>query len=243
MRQRGEIRPIKNTRHLYEVTVPYARQGFIQEEEVLFEMNPYAVLSHFSALAFHGLTEELPKGVTAVIPADGSGELVPIGTEPRDWEGVARPNGRTPPKILGLPMTWTRVKPERFFGFSTYQPHGYLIRVTTPERTLIDALQDSELCGGIANVLRAWVCARDTLDLDALVHHVDRFGLGILRQRVGYILEELGLTHPLLETWQGRAQRGGSSRLVAATPFAPEFSERWSLSLNGPVAILRDEAA
>jgi predicted transcriptional regulator of viral defense system len=156
---------------------------------------------------------------------------------------VMRPSGRTPDAIRGHPVTWTRVKPERFFGFAAYQPHGYLIRVTTPERTLIDGLREPELCGGVANVLQAWVLARDTLDLEALVHQVDRFGVAVLRQRVGYVLEELGLTHPFLEEWRRQARRGGSSRLVASAPFAPEFSERWSLSLNGPVRILREEAA
>jgi predicted transcriptional regulator of viral defense system len=243
MQQRGEIKPIKGMRHLYEVTVPYARQGFIEEEEVLFELNPYAALSHLSALAFHGLTEELPKGITAVISVDGTGGQLPLGTEPRDWEGVSFPNGRTPAKILGRPATWTRVKPERFFGFAVYQPHGYSVRAMTPERSLIDGLREPEFCGGIANVLRAWVFARDTLDLEALVHQVDRFGVAVLRQRVGYVLEELGLPHPLLDEWHRQANRGGSSRLVASAPFVSEFSERWSLSLNGPIQILREDAA
>lgn len=243
MQRRGEIMPIKGVRRVYEVIVPYARTGLVDDDEVLFEINPYAVLSHLSALAFHGLTEELPKGITATISADVTGGLLPLGTEPRDWEGVEQPAGRTPDTIRGRLVTWTRVKPERFFGFAAYQPHGYPIRVTTPERTLIDGLREPELCGGVASVLKAWVFARDTLDLEALVHYVDRFGVVVLRQRVGYVLEELGLTHPFLEKWQSQAHRGGSSRLVASAPFAPEFSERWSLSLNGPVRILREEVA
>jgi predicted transcriptional regulator of viral defense system len=206
-------------------------------------MNPYAVLSHLSALTFHGLTDQLPKGLTVTLSTDGTGGLLPIGTEPRDWEGVSLPGGRTPPTLLGRRITWTRIKPERFFGFATYQPHGYLVRVTTPERTLIEGLQDPDLCGGIANVLRAWVLARDTLDLEALVHHVDRFRVGVLRQRVGYILEELGFTHPAVEAWQRQARRGGSSRLVGSAPFASTFSERWNLSLNGPITVLRDDSA
>ena len=151
--------------------------------------------------------------------------------------------GRTPHRILGRPVTWNKVKPERFFGLGVYQPRGYPVRVTTPERTLLDGLQAPELSGGIENVLRAWSLARETLDLDKLVQYVDRFDMGILRQRTGFILEELELSHSRLDEWQGLAQRGGSSKLVAAAPYAPQFSERWSLSLNAPLAALHDSAS
>ena len=243
MREREEIKPIKGFRHLYEVTVPYARQGFVDEREVLFELNPFAVLSHLSAMVFLGLTEEQPKGFTLTISADGSGGLRPIGTAPRDWEGVQPPGGRTPANVLGRPVQWLRVKPERFFGFADYEPLGYPIRYTTPERTLIDGLQQPDLCGGIISVLRAWALAQETIDLDVLVYQVERFGVAILRQRVGYVLDQLGLSRPMVETWRHAAQRGGSSRLVASAPFASTFDERWNLSINAPVDALHEVAA
>lgn len=240
MRQRGELKPIRGLRHFFEVTVPYARKGPIEEDEILMEAHPYAALSHLSALVFHGLTNELPKGITAMVPVDGMGELLPLGTEPRDWEGLPLVRGRTPDRILGRPVTWSQVKSERFFGLGVYQPRGYPVRVTTPERTLLDGLQTPESSGGIENVLRAWALARDTLDLDVLIHAVDRFDIAVQRQRAGFILEELGLSHPRLEQWQDMARRGGSSKLVASTPYAPHHSERWSLSLNAPITALHD---
>jgi hypothetical protein len=78
------------------------------------------------------------------------------------------------------------------------------------------------------------------LDLDALVREVEHFDIQVLRQRAGYLLEELGLTHPTLEAWQASAQRGGSSKLLGAAPYAPTFSERWSLSINAPIDILHE---
>lgn len=240
MRGRGEIGSIKGFRHLYEVTVPYARQGAVDEREVLFELHPYAALSHLSALVFHGLTDDMPKGLTATVSADVSGELLPLGTSPRDWEGEQPPGGRTPARILGRPVRWLRVLPERFFGFADYQPFGYPIRCTTPERTLADGLQSPALCGGITNVLRAWTIARYTLDLDVLVYQVDRLDVTVLRQRVGYVLDQLGLTHPKVEQWRSTAHRGGSSKLVGSAPYGPTFNERWSLSINAPVDVLHN---
>jgi predicted transcriptional regulator of viral defense system len=243
MRQRGEIEPVRGFRHLYEVTVPYARQGLIDEREVLFELHPYATLSHLSALAFHGLTNEQPKGLTATASADVTGGLLPIGTGPRDWEGVQRPGGIMATRVLGRAVEWQRMRPERYFGFADYEPFGYPMRYTTPERTLIDGLQNPDLSGGIVNVLRAWVLARDTIDLDVLVYQAERFDVAVLRQRVGYVLDQIGLTHHRLEQWRATSHRGGSSRLVGSEPFASTYDEHWNLSLNAPVDVLHEHVA
>lgn len=240
MRQREEIAVFDRFRSLYHVTVPYARQGAVDEREVLFELHPYAVLGHLSALVFHGLTSELPKRLTVTVSADGSGGLLPIGTEQVEWEGISRPVGRRPPAILGRPVEWIKTPPNRFFGFADYRPSGLAMRYTTLERTLIDGVQYPELNGGIANVLRAWSLARDSIDLDVLTYQVERYGVAILRQRVGFIIDRLELTHPKLDRWRQRARRGGSSRLVGAEPFASTYDERWNLSINAPVDALAD---
>lgn len=240
MRQRGEIRPFGKFRSLFQITVPYAIQDGVEEREVLFEMHPYAVLSHISAMVFHGLTLDQPRIMTATIAANTSGGLLPSGTSPSDWEGIQRPVGRRPAKIGRISVEWVRVKPDRFFGFEDYRPLGLPMRYTTLERTLIDGLHSPELCGGIENVLRSWLLARDIVDVDVLTYQVERFGTKILQQRAGYVLEQIGLSHPRLERWRATSQRGGSSRLAGAEPFSSTFDARWNLSLNAPVNVLQD---
>lgn len=243
MRARQEIRSLPGHSRLYEVVVPYARQGFLDEREVLFEMHPYAVLSHLSALVFHGLTTDQPKGLTITVSADTTGGLIPISTTPRDWEGVARPIATIPNKVLGRPVQAKRVKPASFFGFADYEPLGFTMRYTVPERTLIDGLTTPGMSGGINTVLRAWHLGRELIDLDVLVYQVERIGAAILRQRVGFLLTELGLMHPKLEEWRQTAHRGGSSRLVGSEPFAPTYDDRWNLSVNVPIGALHDGAS
>lgn len=240
MAQRRAIEPIPGTHRLFRATVPYARGAVITEDELLMEIHPYAAISHLSALEFHGLTTELPKEITTTISADHSGGLLPIGTSDLDWQGIPMVLGRETLKIGRIPIRWRRVKPERFFGVRDYQPRGYPVRVTTPERTLIDGLDDPARCGGIENVLRAWSLASDRLDIDTLVYQVERFDVGILRQRVGFVLDEIGLSHELVEQWRSRTQRGGSSKLVASEPYAPDYSEIWNLSINAPISAIRE---
>jgi predicted transcriptional regulator of viral defense system len=240
MERRGEITPLRSLENMYQVIVPYARSSAVEENEILMEIHPYAALSHLSALVFHGLTDELPKVITTFIPTDGIGDLLPPGTTIDDWAGLALIRGRRPSQILGRPVRWTGTKLARYFGAYEYRPRGYPIRVTTPERTLLDGLLQPALSGGLANVLKAWTATRDMLDLEALIAYVERFDINVLRQRVGFILEELAFTHAQLDKWQAHASRGGSSKLSSSEPYAPTFNERWNLSLNVPTDVLRE---
>ncbi len=240
MRTRNEIRPLPGHSGLDVVTIPYARQGSLDEREVLFEANPYAVISHLSALVFHGLTMDRPNHLTATVSRDLPGDLLPIGTVPSDWDGILLPAASRPAKVHGYPVTWKLVRPERFFGYAEYQPLGFPLRYTTLERTLIDGLAEPELSGGLDTVLQAWALARQSINLDNVVFQVERMGIAILRQRVGFVLDQLDLVHPQLEGWRASSQRGGSSKLVAARPFASTYDERWNLSINAPITALQD---
>jgi predicted transcriptional regulator of viral defense system len=239
MVRRGELRPLRKLHGLYEVTVPYVREGQIEEDEVLMEAHPYAAIAYLSALVFHGLTDEVPKVLFAVVPADGKGAQLPLGTIGNDWSDLKLVSGRTPEKILGTFMHWKRLSPERFFGVAEYRPRGYPVRVSTPERTLLDGLLQPDLCGGFENALRAWVIAQDTLHMDRLVDCVQQFNIGVLRQRVGFILEQLRRTNATVEGWAAHANRGGSSKLLGSAPYASTYSERWNLSINAPITVLQ----
>ncbi|MBI5512776.1 MAG: hypothetical protein HY909_03360 [Deltaproteobacteria bacterium] len=234
----GDLRPLAGVGGVYEVIVPYADVGKVGELEVLMETQPCVAASHHTAMVFHGLTDDLPKGIHAVVPT-GRGDFgVPPGTSSEDWADLPRAPARFPAEILGRPVRWHRVLPQRFGGVGVYAPEGWALRVTIPERTLLDGLLDPDACGGIGAVLRGWAKSRDLLDVNALVQVVGQLDVGVLRQRVGFVLETLGLTHEALDQWRVGAKRGGSSRLCASAPYATAFSERWSLSLNAPTDFL-----
>lgn len=244
MEERGELEAVQGVRHFYRASVPYARVQPIEEEEVLIEAHPYSTLGYLSALFYHGLTEMMPKELVAVAPKDGKGGLLPPDTTTVDWEGVGAVAGSKVPRVLGTPVRWKVAKPERYFGLQLYRQRGYPVRVTTPERTLVDGLLDPEASGGFENVLNAWRLASDVLDVDSVVYNAERLGEKVLRQRVGFILEQLGLHHQSLEEWRKEAVRGGSSKLLRSAPYtvhneAARYDERWSLSLNAPTDTLQ----
>jgi predicted transcriptional regulator of viral defense system len=236
----GELVPLESFPFLYRVNAPYARSEAVEEEELLMELHPYAALSHISALTFHQMTEQLSKEIHVTIPDDGPGGFLPLGTKSEDWEGVPLIRGRVADSIFDRRIHWHRSVSKRIFGTSESDYHGYPVRVTTPERTLLDGLLRPDWSGGFVNVLHAWAGYRDLIDLKALVKYVDQFDVRILRQRAGFLLEELGLRHPALDIWVTQAQRGGSSKLNGGAEFSSQFSQRWQLSINAPIHILRE---
>ena len=230
--QNGEFQELEEFEGLYRTNAPFARAKAIEEEEVLMEMHPYAALSHFSALAFHGLTPQLPKELHASIPKDGGSGIVPIGTSEADRSTFAIIRGREVNSIFGRAVHWHRLNEDRIFGSCEYTHHGFPLRVTTPERTLLDGLMYPDKCGGFATVLRAWAASRDLLDVNQVVRLTERFEVAVLRQRVGYLLEELNLTHAALESWVRTAKRGGAYKLNGGAEFTSTVDPRWLISIN-----------
>ena len=238
MERQGDIRRIEGRSDLFQVTVPYAPTGSPHPYEVLMELHPIASIGYLSALELHNLTLERPRKLIALAPRNTIAGEQPIGTEPRDWEGIEKVIGKRVTQISNIPVQWRQIAPERYFGNDLYQPYGFLVRATTPERTLLDVLQNPELGGGFENVLEAWCAAADTMDVDLLISYVERLEIGVLRQRVGFLIEEMGIHHRSLSRWQADTHRGGSSKLVAANPYASTYSKRWNLSINAPIGTL-----
>lgn len=254
------IEPIQG-KTLYKVTCPYARPS-LNIYELANEAYPAGILSHSSAMELHRLTDqrsytmhlyEAPytPGQTARVPSsvnekssEESLSTIPPGTNLADWRTESLPrNVRLTDHNEYIIQTHT-TKAIWIFGSEILQSQGVDIRVTNVERTLIDGLRNPANCGGLNEVFRAWVRAADDLSVDQLVEYVKRFDQSILYQRVGFVLEAMGIHHEQLDSWKKeKAQRGGSRVLNADKDYAPEYSEDWKLSINHPVHILEQRDA
>jgi predicted transcriptional regulator of viral defense system len=106
------------------------------------------------------------------------------------------------------------------------------LRVSTLGRTFLDMLREPALCGGILHVLNVFRDAANSY-LRLILDEIDQHGGDIDKVRAGFILEELCKTRdPRIDSWTAFAKRGGSRKLDASTEYSPQFSERWSLSIN-----------
>lgn len=235
---RGDLERVKWMQGLYIVTAAYANLLEVAQEQLVQEVNPWAVFGFLTAMVHHGLTDLSPGQVYAVRFTDGEHlRRIPPGTTPEDWAELSLPTAREPRKIGDIAVVWTAIQGQWDFGIEVGSSSGLPIYLTDVERTLLDSLRMPEKCGGIAEVLRAWRSAGG-MDVDRLVQYTDRFGIQNLRQRVGFMLESLGRSHPAVDGWRHALQRVGPVKLVASEPHGGGRSAEWNLSLNVPPSVL-----
>jgi predicted transcriptional regulator of viral defense system len=232
----GSFVPIEGVEGIYRIDVPYASTIPISDEQVIQEAHPWAVFSHLTALAHHGLTDMIPEVICAS-NYDPKTQRLPLGTTPEDWAELKLPGASRPKIVEHVPIKWIQTKGEWEFGVSVVHSHGIPLYMTDPERTLLDALRRPEESGGMTNVLRAWRRATDLVNMDTLTKYAEQLGK-IMRQRAGFILERLHVEHPIFRDWQLDLLRGSSVKLLANQPFSSTFSPRWNLSLNVPSEVL-----
>ncbi len=238
LEQQGSLTSVEGVTGVFEVNVPYANLLETSEEQIVQEANPWAVFGLLTAMVFNGLTDLAPKQIHVLNFKDGEHiTRIPLGTSPEDWADLDYPPGKRPKNIRGITVHWTDLRSDLDFGVTIGYSLGVPIYVTDPERTLLDALRMPEKSGGIGKVLQAWRQA-ESLNVERLIAYTEKFRIQNLRQRVGYILEQLGLSHPQLEQWKHRLQRGGSVKLVASEPYEATFSAEWNLSLNVAPSVL-----
>lgn len=229
---------IDGVRGVYTVEVPFATVIPVSEWHIIQESHPYAAFSHLSAIALHGLTTTIPAAFILTLDGLADRGRTPLGTTPDDWIDLPFPRGFLLPMAKGRLVKWRRRTSERGIGIVALQAEGLAVWATDLERTLIDAIDAPDDCGGLQVVVESWANAATRISADRMIGHCEAIGGTLRKQRVGYLLELMGFQEPHLESWRAKSKRGGSAKLVASREFASEHSEHWNLSLNVPPDIL-----
>ena len=241
---------IRSINRLQQIGIIRARKDFPKEtvfnilgkehdspEEIVCAVDPFAYVSHLSAMAYHGLTDRMPWTVFVSSPA------------PQKWREFARDRmskdlGETMtayiqdgwPKLVRIEISKINGRPVNRYAsihqgaFKTIKDRP--LRVSTIGRTFLDMLRRPDLCGGIHHILDIFEEFGGRY-LGLIADEIDRHGKNIDKVRAGYILEEhCGLQSERLEAWLQYARRGGSQKLDPSGEYCETYSERWCLSLN-----------
>lgn len=160
------------------------------------ELHPYAIasvltgpmaVSHWSALAHHGLTTQIPPMVQA---STLRGVVTP---EMREGQAY-RPRGRATWRVLGLEFEFIVVGEKRIFGFQQeWVSQWHRVAITDPERTVLDMVASPRMFGTLATGLEVLEAHLSRLDLDKLVGYALRYDVGAVVKRLGWMLEALGV--------------------------------------------------
>src|SRR3546814_2355387 len=106
------------------------------------------------------------------------------------------------------------------------------VRVSDPERTIIDGLDHPQFVGGVTEVARGLWMKRDTLRVALMIDYALRLGVGAVIRRLGYLLEFYGLADAAaLEPLRARLTPT-YQRLDPLFPNEGRMLARWRIRLN-----------
>lgn len=169
------------------------------------ELHPFALasalvepmaISHWSALAHHGLTTQIPPMVQAMTPKNV------VTPEMRTGE-ASRPRGRAVWEVLDVEVEFIYIEMKRFFGFKQeWVTRWNRVAITDRERTFLDMIARPDLFGGLELALTTFEEHGNTIDLQQLVSYGLQYDMGSVIKRLGWILDEMGVMADMIRPLQ-----------------------------------------
>ena len=186
LRRNGWIFPLRRGLYALAPTLPGIAPA--HEYEVAMALATPAAISHWSALSYHGLTEQLPRRVFVLTSARYVPRVRGAAAERAD---KGYPAG-------GTIYQFVQVKPARFFGTEDVWVNESRVAITDPERTLLDGLMRPWYCGDVGEVLHAFDLRAAALDVDRIIRYALKLDAATAK-RLGWILTRLGVAPATLE--------------------------------------------
>jgi predicted transcriptional regulator of viral defense system len=141
--------------------------------------------------------------------------------------------------VLGVRYRFVRVRADKFFGTIQRSVGGGRAVVTDREKTLVDALDHPELCGGIGLVFDMLPTAGGAVNWDRVEEYLQRLGSGAAYKRLGLLVERLEKKISIpdrerrIERWYTH-RTGGYAPLEPAGAADGPVNARWRVRLNAP---------
>mgnify|MGYP000000176157 FL=1 len=207
--------------------------------EVACAVDPFAYVSHLSAMEYHGLTDRFPKILYLTTPDDKAWRTqadarmaADLGERLSAYRQTGLPVLRRQPSQSIEGHHVELMRRSHLGAFRVVRSTG--VRVATIGRTFLDMVREPELCGGILHVIDVYR-SQAAQYLSLIVDDAERHGTAIDKVRLGFLLTEVcHLSDPRIEGWTRHAQRGGSRKLDPQAEYDPRYSEKWMLSINVP---------
>lgn len=216
-------------RGLYVISTSFPGMTPVHEFEIAMALVQPSAISHWSALHFHGMTEQIPRKVYITTT-----QTVPISRAVRIRNKSQRSFSR---EINGILYEFIKIKPERFFGFKDFWVGEVKITITDPERTLIDGLISPKYFGGWAEIYSAFESYAPSLDFDKIIDYSLRLD-AVIAKRLGWIMEKVGVEELILRRLEAVAIKGYRV-LDSSGPRKGTCNKRWMIQENLPGRMIK----
>jgi predicted transcriptional regulator of viral defense system len=174
-------------------------------------------ISFWSALNFYGYTEQVPKTVF-----------------------IATPKRKRPLEIGRVKYQFVRLPKRKFFGYKKEWIEGKPFWIAEKEKLILDCLDYLPHSGGTVEVVKGLEAAKGDLSFTKLVRYGKRMGNRAVFQRLGFLLEFLGIgDKKTLLVIQKNISRSYAV-LDTLVPPQGKFIERWKIRVNIPLESLTE---
>lgn len=212
-------------RGLYAGTEPFLGGGQVHPFAIATRLVLPSAISHWSAMNYHGLTEQVARVVTAITPRKV------VTPSMRGGRG-----GRKLTKhawdVAGIQYVYVSVTPAHFFGIEeVWVDQWCQVPITDQERTLLDGFVAPRMVGGMGAVLSMLEDHVHDLDLAKLVRYALRYRTASVAKRLGWAMERAQVSAGVLAPLQALPVAG--FRVLDPTrPARGPCDRRWMLQDN-----------
>ncbi len=193
------------------------------EFEIAMALVDPAAISHWSALHYHELTEQVPRTVFVLTKTETSVPRMRNAGSKRSNRGYL---------VRDTTYQFIQVRTKRFFGTQKVWVGDARVSMTDRERTLLDGLSMPQYCGGFAEVLHAFQVGLDRLDIERITDYAVRLDTATAK-RLGWVLERQGLDSSQVETLAALPIKG-YRKLDPTGPGKGPCNDRWMVQENLP---------
>ncbi|MGI0102708.1 MAG: type IV toxin-antitoxin system AbiEi family antitoxin domain-containing protein [Nitrosotalea sp.] len=171
---------------------------------------PYYI-GYWSALNYHGLTEQTPASVYIAVP------------KPK--------NSRT---ILDARYVFVTIQQRKIFGTEEVEIEKRKIVISSVEKTIVDCLDHPEHCNGTEEIAKSIYFSKGEIDMEKLVSYAKKIGNTAVIKRLGYLCETFGW-NDYLHLLSDAKLKSGYSMLDPTRPKTGHIKERWNIIVNATI--------
>jgi predicted transcriptional regulator of viral defense system len=193
----------------------------LHEFQIAMALVHPAAISHWSALNYHGITEQVPQRIFVLTTAQSLPRL--RGAKRKLLDSGGYPVGKAI-------FQFVQIKPEHFFGIEEVWVNDAKIKITDIERTFLDCLMFPEYCGGFFEVLHFFERRLAKLNIKKIIEYALKLDTATIK-RLGWILEYQGIDYSMLETLQKTPIKG--YRLLDKSGLHEgKYNSKWMIQEN-----------
>ena len=173
-------------------------------------ISPYYI-GYWSALNFHAFTEQTPFAV-----------FVATTRRMRDR------------KVLNVDYRFVTLKERKFFGFTPIAIGSSKVNISDPEKTIADALDHPECCGGMAEVAKCVWNAKEKVSLEKVLTYAEKMRNTAIIKRLGYLVEHLKINVDAGTMMTMRSAIAPGVSMLDPKPRMGSHMTKWNLLVNVP---------